>query len=261
MKQLMLKNLIFLFMMFNLDQAYAISSLDCLKQIMQDQDFSNNPHHPEKYFFARSEKQLTDFYLISDQQNYLCKASSIIESDSTLEINTPLTGVKSPVLVYYSKLKSTKEKPQTKNSNVPSIDGFLPAHQIIESATDIATISGKKNSVQCNATSDQELIKQLASKLARLEVQDLYADFAESRDGMAYNYDVKEKQKALLRRDYDMKLKKVLDFCQQAPELKSVSEMIAAKIQLKSDVDFHVVNSTSSSKVGKKEKLPAGAKQ
>lgn len=241
--------------------AYAESPINCLKKILEDQDFANNAHHPQKYLFSRAENHAREFYLIGDQKSFFCKATSNIEADSTLEVKIIPAGFAPTLLIYYSKIAQRKAKPQTKSASVPVIDGFLPLHQIQESATDIDAARGKKIGVLCSPTTDQGLIQQQVTNLARLEIQDLYADFGESRDAIAYNYDVKEKEKIQWRRDYDLKLKNILELCQQVPDLKSVSESIASKIQLKSDLDFKIFNLESGTKSGKKNKPAAGVTQ
>lgn len=240
--------------------AHAESSISCLKTILQDQDFANNAHHPQKYFFSRAENQSKEFYLIGDQKSFFCRTTLNFETDSTLEIKIIPAGTESTFLIYFSKIALRKAKPQTKSASVPIIDGFLPVHQIQESATDIDAVKGKKIVAICSSTSDQRLIQQQITNLARLEIQDLFADFGESRDGIAYNYDVKEKEKNQWRKEYDLKLKNILELCKQVPELKSVSESVAAKIQLKSDLDFKVLESDSDSGIkSSKKNKPATA--
>lgn len=241
--------------------ANADSSLSCLKQILQDQDFANNAHHPQKYFFSRTENQFREFYLIDDQKSYLCKTTSNMEADSTIEVKIARTGSNSTFLIYYSKIAIRKAKPQTKSASVPVIDGFLPVHQIQESATDIDSVRGKKITALCSLVTDIGLIQQQITNLTRLEIQDLYADFGESRDAVAYNYDVKEKEKIQWRREYDLKLRNVLELCKQVPELRSVAESVAAKIQPKSDLDFKILKLNPSTKSEKYKKPSTGVTQ
>lgn len=240
---------------------HGLTLVDCLQSITQNSELSSNPRHPENYFFSKVSGTKDQFLLIQQSKNYLCKTEVPLAYDSNIDILTTLPNLKEPRRIYYSQRILKKEKPQTKSLTVPQENGFLPPHAALDSAVEIAAaMPGARNSARCEITSDFNLVNQQFQKTVQAEVQDIYPDFAEQRDSLAYNYDIKESEKIKNRNTFDTQLKKIVELCGSIPELKSVSASVARKIESKSAVRFNILNASpepSRSKV----KLPSEVKQ
>lgn len=243
--------------------AMAVSFFACLQSITSDPELNNNPHHPEKYFFSLVSGQKKQFLLLQQNKSFLCETDGPIANDSVIDIFTLVPEIKEPRRLSLSLTVVPHDQPQTKSSTVPLENGFLPSHISMLSAleTSGSAKSGKKLTAQCKKATDERLIDTELLLMATNEIQDLYADFAEQRDALAYNYDMKEIEKKNTRLQFDLKLKKILELCAAVPELRSVSAAVSRKINLKSNVRINLFNDTSAETSEKKDKLHSGVKQ
>ena len=253
--------LLFSFIMTAVCRADAVTLVDCMQAITQNSELSSNPRHLDNYFFSNVSSKKNQFLLIQKSKSYLCKTEAPLTYDSNIDIFTVLPDLKPPRRFFYSKRVLKKEKPQTKSKSVPLENGFLPTHSALDSAVEVTTfMPGKKNLATCELTRDLDFVNSNFAKTVETEIQDIYPDFAEQRDSLAYNYDIKESEKIKKRNTFETQLKKIVELCGSVPELRSVSVSVARKIETKSAVKFNVLSELpqrSHSKV----KLPSEVKQ
>lgn len=253
--------LIVLLFCFSRD-AFAVTTFSCLQSITSDPDFNNNQHHPENYYFAKVNEQGNQFLLLQQNIGYLCKTDGSLAYDTLIDIFTMVPGLKEPRRLHHYLNSTPREKPQTKSLTVPQEGGFLPAHISMPSAIEITAAGGRNKLVaNCTKTNDMQLIDKNLQKLATAEIEDLYADFADQRDALAYNYDLKEVDKKNVRKQFDLKLKKVIELCAAVPELTSVSAAVSRKINLKADVLINIPLAATNEAPEKKDKLHSDVKQ
>lgn len=232
-----------------------------MQAITQNSDLYSNPRHPENYFFSKISGKKDEFLLIQKSKIYICKTDLPLTYNSNIDILTTLPNFKESRRLYYSQSILKKEKPQTKSTTVPLANGFLPLHILLDSAVEIENPQpGIRNSARCELSSNNDYVTQNFQKTVVSEVQDIFPDFAEQRDSLAYNYDLKEIEKNKSRNRFDAELKKIIELCGSIPELRSVSASVARKIETKSSVKINVLSGLPQQSHSK-GKLPSEVKQ
>lgn len=200
----------------------ASPALRCIESIKAEFALYGNGHHPEKFYFSRTEKN-NEFLLINKNNSYLCTTTNAIRHDSLIDVMTRIPELADARHFYYLNKPQRGTPAQSKHDAVPRNGTALISHTAIESVTQVTNASTLENNyANCAANSNGALAEKHLLKIASVEIEDLVADLSENRDQMYYGWGLKPENIKTQKIEFDRTLKKALEVCAEAPELKPV---------------------------------------